>query len=242
MILLMLPVCFFVSSMGQADYGQIFTGILSLLLYGAGLISFCLLINETVQNRTAAFVVSALFLAVFNSIHMVPLYVTLPSAISSFFRLLSFAWHFDAASKGIADTRDIFWFILTTIIFLYITYFIQELKRGRIYNKKEKAFYLGIPAVIILLLLNSTAYFLRLDFSQNKSYSVSAYTKKLTNVLDDRLNITYYRSGSLSKLYPQIRDVTDFLNSYALTNKKITCTIKDPDKDEAIQAIKDSIG
>ncbi len=242
MILLMLPVCFFVSRLGSIDIGQIFTGIFCLLLYGASLIAFCLFINEVFPNRTAAFVVSALCLGVFNSIHIVPLYITLPSVISSFFRMLSFAWHFDAASKGIADTRDISWFLFTTILFIFLTCLVQECKRGKVYDKKQKAFYTGFLLILLLAFLNSTAYYLRLDFSQNKSYSVSSYTKKITAVLDDRLNITYYRSGSLSRLYPQIRDVTDFLNSYALSNQKITFAIKDPDKDEEIRTLLDNYG
>ncbi len=242
MILLMLPVCVFVSRLGSIDIGQIFTGIFCLLLYGASLIAFCLFINEVFPNRTAAFVVSALCLGVFNSIHIVPLYITLPSVISSFFRMLSFAWHFDAASKGIADTRDISWFLFTTILFIFLTCLVQECKRGKVYDKKQKAFYTGFLLILLLAFLNSTAYYLRLDFSQNKSYSVSSYTKKITAVLDDRLNITYYRSGSLSRLYPQIRDVTDFLNSYALSNQKITFAIKDPDKDEEIRTLLDNYG
>jgi len=242
MILLMLPVCFFVASMGQLDIGQLVAGILCLLLYGACLISLCLLIKELFPNRTACFVISALFLAIFNSIHLLPLYITLPAALASLFRNLSFAWHFDAASKGILDSRDLALFILTTILFIYLNLLIQEIKRGRVFCKKEKALNSGLFCLLLLLILNSSVYFFRLDLSKNQSYSVSAYTKKLTKELDDRLNITYYRSGTLSRLYPQIRDITDFLNSYALQSSKITFSLKDPDKNEEIKSLLENYG
>ena len=99
-----------------------------------------------------------------------------------------------------------------------------EIKKGRKFNKNQKLFYAGIIVLAAILMLDSTRYYKRLDFSKNKSYSVNAYTKRLADSLDDELKITYYRSGSLYKLYPQIRDVTDFINSYSLLSSKIRYT------------------
>ena len=96
--------------------------------------------------------------------------------------------------------------------------------------------------MLLLILLNSQNYFRRFDFSKTKSYSVSSYTKTLADNLEDNLKITYYRSGTLAKLYPQIRDVSDFLTSYTLLDKKISYTIKDPDKDEQIRTMLENYG
>ena len=106
-IAMMFPVCILVNLFGSIDAGQVFTGIFCLLLYGAAIISLCLFINELLPNGIAAFVINALLLAIFNSIHVVPLYFNLNNFASSICKNLSFAWHFDAASKGIIDTRDI---------------------------------------------------------------------------------------------------------------------------------------
>lgn len=241
-ILLMIPVCLTVRLFGDLDTGQIFTGILCLLFYGAAVTALCLFINELFNNSIVSFVISALLLAVFNSIHLAPLYINLNSILSSLCKTLSFAWHFDAASKGIIDTRDILWLGLCAILFLYLSYLTIEIKKGRHFNRKARYFYTGLITVIILLMLNSTRYYGRLDFSKNKSYSVNSYTKKLLGTLDDELKITYFRSSSLSKLYPQIRDVTDFINSYSLLSPKIRYTIKDPDKDESINSMLENYG
>ena len=242
MIILMLPVCLFITRTGDIDYGQLAAGFFCLLLYGASLISLCLFINELFQNKTLAFVISALLLAAFNSIHLIPLYLNVPSFITSLCQNLSFAWHFDAASKGILDTRDILFLLFCTILFLYSAFFVQEIKKGRLYNKKEKAFYTGIFCLIFLLIFNSSSYYKRFDFSKNKSYSISSYTKKLCTELDDALNITYYRSSSFAKIYPQIRDITDYLNTYCSYSKNISFKIKDPDKDEAVRTMLDNYG
>ena len=241
-IALMLPVCLLVNLFGSVDAGQVFTSLLCLLFYGASLIALCLLINEVFANSIVSFVVSALLLAVFNSIHLVPLYVNTNAFFTLICKQFSFAWHFDAASKGIIDTRDFLWLLLCTIIFLYSAWHVIMHKKGRCFTRKQKTFYAEIFALLLLILFNSASYYKRFDFSKTKSYSVSSYTKKLADNLEDNLKITYYRSGTLSKLYPQIRDVSDFLTSYTLLNRKISYTIKDPDKDEEIRTMLDNYG
>ncbi len=241
-ILMMLPVCLTLNYFGDTDPGQIFTGLICLIFYGAAVTALCLFINELFTNSIASFVISALLLAVFNSIHVVPLYINLNSVLSAICRTLSFAWHFDAASKGIIDTRDILWLILCSALFIYLAYMTIEIKKGRKFNKNQKLFYAGIIVLAAILMLDSTRYYKRLDFSKNKSYSVNAYTKRLADSLDDELKITYYRSGSLYKLYPQIRDVTDFINSYSLLSSKIRYTIKDPDKDSELNSFLQNYG
>ena len=237
LILFMLPVCLTLNYFGDTDPGQIFTGLICLIFYGAAVISLCLFINELFTNSILSFVISALLLALFNSIHIVPLYLNLNSFLSAVCRTLSFAWHFDAASKGIIDTRDILWLSLCAALFIYLAYLAIEIKKGRKFKRLQKLFYSGIIFLAIILLLNSTRYYKRFDFSKNKSYSVNSYTKKLAESLDDELKITYYRSGSLYKLYPQIRDVTDFINSYSLLSPRIRYTIKDPDKDSSVNEL-----
>ena len=241
-ILMMLPVCLSLNFFGDTDPGQIFTGLFCLLLYGASIICLCLFINELFSSKILSFVISALLLAIFNSIHILPLYINLNGFISSVCRTLSFAWHFDAASKGIADTRDILWLCFSALIFLYSAYLAIEIKKGRHFNRQESFFFSGIIILIICMMLTSTRFYKRIDFSKNQSYSVSSYTKKLADSLDDELKITYYRSSSLSNLYPQIRDVTDFINTYSLLNSKIRYTIKDPDRDSQLASLLEQYG
>ena len=242
LILMMLPVCLLINLFGSTDAGQIFTSFICLLFYGACLISLCIFINELIPNSIAAFTVSAIILAIFNSIHNVSLYINAPGFITEVFKQLSFAWHFDAASKGIFDTRDIIWLLLWAAFFLFAAYFTVEIKRGYRTSKNQNIFISVIVYIFILALATFNNIFARLDFSKNKSFSVSSYTKDVVESLDDTLNITYYRSGSLSKLYPQIRDVTDFLNSFSILDKQIHFTIKDPDKDSATKTMLENYG
>ena len=57
---------------------------------------------------------------------MVGLYVQLPKSISAILNNLSFAWHFDQASKGIFNTKDIFWLAGFSVLFILLTIKIND--------------------------------------------------------------------------------------------------------------------
>ncbi|MCR4954637.1 MAG: Gldg family protein [Treponema sp.] len=232
MVLLLVPAILLVNLFGSLDYGQIFTSIFCLLCYGAALICVCIFIQELFDSSITAFVISALILALFNSSHLFAVYANLPHFLSDFFKQISFAWHFDAAGKGILDSRDLVFFAVISLFCVFAADFVHSSKKGRAFTKKTLVQILPVLFIAVFSLLNSTRYFFRLDFSQNKVYSISKYSKELLKKVDEPVKITYYRSSSLAKYYPQIRDISDFLNSYAATNKNISFLIKDPDKSE----------
>lgn len=241
-VLLLVPACLLVNLFGSLDYGQIFTSFFCLLCYGASLICVCLFVQELFESSVTAFVISALILALFNSSHLFAVYANLPRFLSDFFRQISFAWHFDAAGKGIIDSRDLVFFIVISLFCIFAADFVHHLKKGREFTKKSFLQILPVILIAIFSLLNSTRYFFRLDFSQNKIFSISKYSKELLKKVEEPVKITYYRSSSLAKYYPQIRDISDFLNSYASTNKNISFLIKDPDKSEQTAQILKNYG
>ena len=232
-LLLFLPSCFIVNIFGDVDFGQVITGFLCLIFYGACVISFCILLNELFLSKIAAFLVSAVFLGIFHTAHLVSVYVSSNNFIANFSKQISFAWHFDAAGKGIFDTRDIIFFIAVTFIFIFSTILIVNQKKGKTYSKLNKTIFSMVYVLSILTVLNGNRWFLRIDLSQNKMFSITKYSSELLNKIDEPLKITYYKSQSLGRLYPQIRDVSDFLTAYSGKNKNISFMVKDPDKDSA---------
>lgn len=231
-IFVLLPIPIFVNFFGIVDPGQIFTSLLCLLFYGAAVISLCIFFTELFENGITSFIFSAIFLAIFNSSHIFTVYVNLNNYLSSFCKLISFAWHFDAAGKGIIDTRDLFWLLGITGLNLFITTMIKYYKNGKVFTKKNKIQNILIFTIFILFLMNSTRWYKRFDLSINKTYSISEYSKTLLNNAQSNIKITYYRSGVLEEKYPQVRDISDFLITYSTYSKNMNIVIKDPDKDE----------
>ena len=242
MVLFLLPGTFLVNIFGDVDFGQVFTSIICLLFYGAAVISVCIFINEIFDNRVSALIVSAIVLAVFNSAHLFAVYVNLGNTLTSLFKQLSFAWHFDAASKGIIDTRDILWLAGSCILFLVLATFVIDFKKGKKLSGINKFRLSSVLLISFLIMLNGTRWYTRIDLSKVKIYSPSSYTKELVSKVQLPVKITYYRSSKLSDLYPQIRDVSDFLTTYASLNKNISLIMKDPDKDKESAMLLQSYG
>ena len=239
-ILLLIPALIFISLFFTIDFSEVLTSFFFLLLYASCTISLCLLIFELVSNQITAFVLAAVLLALFNSAHNFTVYLSSKSFLAALFKEISFAWHFDAASKAIFDSRDFIFFLIFTAFFLFLTWLTCEKKKGRI---KTQGFRIFLYAVIFLLVfLNSKRWYCRLDFSKNQTYSLSKYSKSLLSDVAEPLSITFYRSATLNSLYPQVRDVSDFLQAYASHSKNISFKIKNPDSDSKAQELLDSYG
>lgn len=241
-VLLQLPACLLVNLFGTIDPGQLFTSIICLLFYGAAILSLSCFIEKLINKPVLSLLISSLILALFNSAHIFALYVQMPSVFVAFFKQISFAWHFDAAGKGIMDTRDLIYLASISLLFIILAIYTTEKKAGKIFTKHLKLRFTAQILFTLLLILNGKRWYKRIDFSQNKTYSISAYTKNLLKSLDQSLQITYYRSSSLSRLYPQIRDVSDFLTEYSAQNKNLSLLIKDPDKDAAVKTLLENYG
>lgn len=232
----------FINFFYQLDAGQIFLSFIFLIFYAACLISLCLFISELTPNSFFSFLISSLILAVFNSAHNFLLYFLKAGFLSSFFKAMSFAWHYDAASKGIFDSRDFIFFVIFTLVFLSAAFLARENKKGRIFTSSKKIRILLEAAILLLCFLNSCRWYFRLDFSKNKVYSLSAYSRSLIKNIDQPLTLTFYRSKTLNRLYPQIRDVSDFLSLFAMRSKNISYEIKNPDGNDEIISLLSGYG
>lgn len=80
----------------------------------------------------------------------------------------------------------------------------------------------------LLVLLLSEQCYLRFDGTEGKRFSVSDASRELFRELTEPLRITYYVSPELSRLYPQTRDIRDFLSAYAAECDYISFEFEDP--------------
>lgn len=241
-IFLILPAVFLLNLFGSIDYGQLLTCLFCLIFYGACTISICSFVESLFSSKMPFLLVSVLILFVFNCSHLFALYVPLPDFIQSFCKSLSFAWHFDAAGKGIFDTRDFIWFASVSFLFLFLTDFVKNVQKGKCFSVYEKKRVITIAVICFLAILNGSRWFKRIDFSKNKTFSVSEFSKSLIKKVNKPLTITYFCSSNLSKLYPQIRDVKDYLVDFTQQSKKIRLVIKDPDKNQQAREILQNYG
>ena len=214
---------------GDVSVTGIFLGYAGIFLYICLANMLALLFSVWIQNQGAFFVTTIVFLALIHFAHLLPLYFPPLIHIQSILREISFAWHFDSFSKNIFDSRDIFFYIIGSIFLFTLTLFCIQKKRGKSYAKHLPILLL----TFVLLLLDTNRFYFRLDFSSDKKFSTSQYSKTLLENVAEPLSITYYRSARLKELYPQVRDINDFLLSYALLSPYISYNIVDPSSKKA---------
>ena len=236
MLLPLIIVPFCVNLFGNVDFGQVFTSFVMIILYGLAACSIGTFFYYLFLSNTISFIFSALVLALSNILHLLMEYFSNVSFISFFVKLFSFSWHFDSASKGIIDSRDIVYFIVISAFFIFLTFVVYEKKIGKLFSRSAKVHCVVVFLILIFSLLNSYRYYFRLDLTSDNKFSVSDYSKKLLNESDEVITITYYRSSVLNSLYPQVKDVNDFLKEYS-NNGKIYYKVVEPEKNNNISIL-----
>jgi len=90
--------------------------------------------------------------------------------------------------------------------------------------------------IFILLFLNASRHWLRLDLSKGKAYTLSKVSRELYLELDENIVITYYRSEKLLQIHPAPRQIEDLLREYeAHSHSKIRVVIDDPVKSKSTE-------
>jgi ABC-type uncharacterized transport system involved in gliding motility auxiliary subunit len=87
-------------------------------------------------------------------------------------------------------------------------------------------------AVVVLAALASSRFHFGIDLTADRSYSLSAISRKQARELPDRLRLTYYVSPDVSARYAGARQIEDFLGKYpAASRGKISVSVADPSRE-----------
>jgi ABC-2 type transport system permease protein len=121
LLVLSLPVPLSILSLGHFDGGVIVCEYVGALLFGASATALGLLLSALSKNQAAAFLGSAAVLLVVMLINQIATTQALPAWLSAFFLYVSLNYHFESFAKGLLDSRDLTFFIVSAALFLYVT-------------------------------------------------------------------------------------------------------------------------
>ncbi len=119
----------FLSATGSLDYGPIATGFVGLYLLTAQFLAVGLMVSALTRVQLAA--------AIITFVTLVGVFLTWilirghTSSAARVIRYLAPAPHFRSFVKGIIDTREVTYFIATTVLFLFLAVRVVECKRGK---------------------------------------------------------------------------------------------------------------
>jgi ABC-2 type transport system permease protein len=121
LLLLTAPVPLSVMGLGRFDGGVLLCEYLGALLLAASVCALGLLLSCLSKNQAGAFLGSAAVLLCTMLVNQFTGAFNLPQPVADGVNFLSLAFHFESFSRGIIDTRDVAFFIITTALFLFLT-------------------------------------------------------------------------------------------------------------------------
>ena len=118
MLALTLPVPLTLLPLGYFDPGVIFVEYTGALLLGSSAAALGLFLSGISKTQAAAFLGTAVILIMM--IVLTGLAQNMPPALAAFVNFISLSFHFESFSRGVLDSRDLAFFLLTTGLFLFL--------------------------------------------------------------------------------------------------------------------------
>ena len=201
---------------GDVPVGGLATGCAIIILYALCAAAICSVLKASARSPAAVFLSAAALLTLMNVVHLFP-----PSV--PFVHHIGFYRHFYSAVRGIFDTRDVFFYLLTALLFTALALFIYERRMGRKF-KKMTIFFVAVS--LIFAFLDSEKYFFRADTTGK--LACSPFTHRVLHNAESLITLTYYRSAKAARAVPQFQSVRDYLFEFA-ADKNVTADVKDAD-------------
>lgn len=120
MLLLTVAIPMMVSSLGTPDKGVIFAGYIGSLLLGASYIAVGLWVSSITKNQIVSFILAVVIIFGFYIIGNSFIIGSLPIAIASVAKFLSFSAHFNSILRGVISLADVVYYLSVIAFFLFL--------------------------------------------------------------------------------------------------------------------------
>ena len=132
-VLLTLLVPYTVGKFGDLDPGPVWGGYIGALLMGGTCIAIGMFCSSFAEDQIVSFLVSLIVLLalVMLGLPFIQSEFSPGSFFGKFARICSPTTHFESIGRGVIDLRDIYYFVATTGLFLYLSAQVIELRRWK---------------------------------------------------------------------------------------------------------------
>ncbi|MDR3356209.1 MAG: ABC transporter permease [Spirochaetaceae bacterium] len=120
MLALTVPLPLSLLPLGLFDGGVIVCEYVGAFLLGAAAGAVGLFLSSLSKNQAAAFLGSAAVLIVVMLASQIPFSQSVPAPLVEVINFVSLSFHFESFSRGMLDSRDLLFFILTAVLFLFL--------------------------------------------------------------------------------------------------------------------------
>lgn len=172
------------------DTGAVIGSYIGLFLLGSSFVAIGLFASALTKNQIIAFTI-AVFLSFF-----------VYSGFDSLSQLLSLqnvgieqigiSAHYASVSRGVLDTRDLFYFIALTAFFILLALITLKLQMQRRVFQPDTYIY---AAIVVVAIIASCVGFTRIDFTKEKRFTLSAVSREMMDSLNTPVKVSVYLQG-----------------------------------------------
>jgi ABC-2 type transport system permease protein len=118
-----------VSTLGDLDWGPVFTGYLGLMLQGAAMIALGLMASSWTKSQLIAFFIGLILLGILGLLVPATTRFLATGTVATVLDAISFPKHLESMARGVIDTRDVIFFLSLTAVGLVVSFQALESRR-----------------------------------------------------------------------------------------------------------------
>ena len=202
---------------GNWDSGAAWGSFIGLFCLAAAYMSIGLLASAMTDNPVFAFIVALFFSFLSYLGFEFAASLNWPPAFSEILIQLGINEHYLSISRGVVDSRDLFYFLAFSLFFLVLTSMLLQQKQ-KSWKRQSKKMILLLGGLIALGYISSSLFF-RIDLTSEKRYSLSPISRQFIQKIDDPLKFDIFLEGELPpgfrKLQQAIVEKIQDINAYA---------------------------
>ena len=180
---------------GVIDVAATMGSYLGLLFLALIFLSVGLFASSLSENQIVAFIIALLLsFFLFSGFELLS-DLTTNVSLSTFLSSLGISSHYESISRGLLDSRDLFYFLSITVVFLTLTGIALKWKRI-VFNIQIKKLLPYLSVLIVMVVLNQFRLF-RIDFTSEKRFTLSAPSIRVLENMQENLVAEVYLEGDM---------------------------------------------
>ena len=180
---------------GNIDTGATWGAFIGLFFLAAIYVAIGLFASSISDNQVVSFILGMALSFVFYLGFEFIGSSGVPYLLQNIFSWLSINEHYQSISRGVIDLRDIAYFVGMAALFLIFTKSVIRQKPKVTFKSFLKNS--RLPALIIILMVASLNFLVRIDLTADKRYSLSGVSKQILKEMDHNINIEIFLAGKL---------------------------------------------
>jgi ABC-2 type transport system permease protein len=224
---LVLPIS--VSFLGDLDWGVVFSSYIAMFFLGAVFLAVGQTISALTNNQIIAFIITLLICFFWYMLGTPLVIYSLPNSLANIFSFLGLGSYYSNITRGVLLLSDIVFFLSVITIFIYFNVQILKKQQGVFFRSLKN---LSLVLVFIFVNILTSSFYLPIDFTANKFYTLTETTKDTISNLNQELEVKVFVSEEVPPLVlSKKQQFLDVLTPYQkIAGSKLKFDFIDPKK------------